>query len=104
MWADSLQKSGLRVTMDRESSFRVGLFYAGTSQQVIDTDIVKIRQLNEYLDGIVQYADLILRIGILFDIEVFCHGFLGIAVVNAQRPNILILHHFISHIITQRKS
>ena len=55
----------------RDSALLLGIwgFDRGSAQEIVHADIVKIRQLHQYVNGVVQNADLILRVGVLGYVE-----------------------------------
>jgi len=63
---------------------RVWCFNIGTTQQVIDADPVKIGQSHENINGIIQYSQFILGVGVLFDIDDVGNLCLSISFVDAK--------------------
>lgn len=71
------------------------------TQQVIHADVVIVRQLDENVDWIIQYADLILRIRILLYVDYLGNLFLCQSTVNPQIADIFKFQNFITHFITR---
>ena len=78
----------------------VGIFLVRSAEQVIGTDIVEICQLDNDIHRIIQYTDLVLRVGVLADAKIFTDLFLRIAVVDSKAANVFKFHDFVAHSIT----
>ena len=50
--------------------FGVWFFDIGTAQQVVHADMVEVGQFHQGIHGIVESADLILGVCVLFDIQI----------------------------------
>ena len=71
------------------------------SQQIIHADPIIVRQLDENVNRIIQYADFILRICVLLHVQNFGDLLLCQTVVNSQIADILKFQNFITHSITR---
>ena len=84
-------------------SLGIRFLTAGSTQQIINADIVKICKNHQSIHRIIQNTQFILRVSILADAQLLRYLFLRIAVINAQIADIFEFHNLISHHITQEK-
>ena len=77
--------------------------YARAAEQIIDADAVKIGQRDERVYGIIQRTDLVLRIGILADVQQLRDLLLCVIMVDPQIADILVFQNFPSHEITRHE-
>lgn len=66
---------------------RIGLFFIGAGEQVIDAGTVEISELNQYIRGDIALADFVVGIADLRTLQVFCEVFLQKISVYAQVAN-----------------
>ena len=69
------------------SQRRIGLFFIGAGEQVIDAGTVEISELNQYIRGDIALADFVVGIADLRTLQVFCEVFLQKIPVDAQVAN-----------------
>ena len=77
--------------------------YARAAKQIIDADAVEISQRDERVYGIIQRTDLVLRIGILADVQQLRDLLLCVIMVDPQIADILVFQNFLSHEITRHE-
>ena len=81
----------------------VSIPVARAAEQIIDADAVKIGQRDERVYGIIQRTDLVLRIGILADVQQLRDLLLCVIMVDPQIADILVFQNFLSHEITRHE-
>ena len=64
--------------------------YARAAKQIIDADAVEISQRDERVHGIIQRTDLVLRVGILADVQQLRDLLLCVIMVDPQIADILV--------------
>ena len=77
--------------------------YARAAKQIIDADAVEISQRDERVHGIIQRTDLVLRVGILADVQQLRDLLLCVIMVDPQIADILVFQNFLSHEITRHE-
>ena len=75
--------------------------YVRAAEQIIDADAVKIGQRDERVYGIIQRTDLVLRIGILADVQQLRDLLLCVIMVDPQIADILVFQNLVCHEITR---
>ena len=87
------------VQKHRDFLFRgIGVFSVCSAQQIINADFIKVCQLYNHFHRIMKNTQLILRIRILFDMQIVRNLLLCISAVDSHIADRFIFHHIVAHL------